>query len=298
MDVATVITAIVSSLGLTLPAAVWLSQKLIGYRLGLAKAEFEGELRKRIETELGELTAQRQYEFGARKRLYSAVGPLRFQLLIACSDLAGRIGAQAGAEQRYEMTVDGYYGKSTLYRILRPLCIAQMIERQIAIADFSVDTGAVDLLRFRKAAFNALSGDILVGAHPALDWSFQREHVFADILTRCAHALMVASATVSRTMTFHEFDELLVDPERTKQLSPFPAILRDFTPASKPIFWIRLAGYGHLCNEFVAKAGAAVGFEVRTYPTRELLALTGDRYIEEHLDDYVKQFAQLTALQL
>ena len=116
------------------------------------------------------------------------------------------------------MSLDGYYGKSTLYRILRPLCLAQMVEGQIAIADFSVDKGASICLRFR-AAFDALSGDILVGGHPDLDWNSQRGHVFADNLTRCAHALIVSTATESRAMTFHEFSELLDDDEKTDKSS-------------------------------------------------------------------------------
>src|SRR5206468_11459935 len=55
------------------------------------QARVEGEIRQRVETTLAEGAAERQYAFEARTRLYSAIGPLRFQLLLACRDLSGRI---------------------------------------------------------------------------------------------------------------------------------------------------------------------------------------------------------------
>ena len=297
MDVATVVTAVASSLGISVSAAAWLSQSLISHRLGLAKVEFEAELKRRVDLELGERAAQRTCEVRRAQapvcRRRSASVPTTHRL-----QRSRRPHRRAGRRRALQDVARRLLRQSTLYRILRPLCLAQMVERQIAIADFSVDKGAIDLLRFRKAAFNALSGAILVGGHPDLDWNVQREHVFADNLTRCAHALIVSTATESRTMTFHEFSELLDDEEKTEQLQPFPSILSGFTPSTKPIFWMRLAGYGHLCNEFVAKAGATVGFEPRAYPTRELLQLTRNRFVGDNIDDYVKRCSQLTALQL
>ena len=67
MDVATVVAAVASSLGVSVSAAAWLSQSLISHRLGLAKAEFEAELKRRIDLfKLGERAAQRTYEFSAQ----------------------------------------------------------------------------------------------------------------------------------------------------------------------------------------------------------------------------------------
>ena len=172
MDWATIVTAVSSSLGLSAVTAAWLSRALISHRLekdleafksdlerdrAIDKAEVEGRIRKQVESSLGDLAAQRQYHFDARKRLYTAIGPLRFQMLLACRDLAGRVQSH-GLGRGYALGLDGYYGRSTLFRVLRPLCLAELVERQIAYADFAVDSGAVDLLRFKKSAFAAFSG--------------------------------------------------------------------------------------------------------------------------------------------
>jgi hypothetical protein len=51
--------------------------------------------------------------------------------------------------------MDQYYGKNTLYRMLRPIAISELIERQIAYADFAVDPSAVKVLRFRRTVSGA-----------------------------------------------------------------------------------------------------------------------------------------------
>ena len=120
MDFLTLLSAIgwsvVASSGVA-GVMVWLSKTAIQHRLNAAletrkselareledhkgalaaelareKAEIEGQVRAAVERELGDAAAQRQYEFEARKRLYTAIGPLRFQLIMACRDFAARI---------------------------------------------------------------------------------------------------------------------------------------------------------------------------------------------------------------
>lgn len=120
MDIATLIAALTSSLGVSAATATWLTRTLIGHRLkkdfesfksdldrerAKEKASVEGTVRQQVETVLGELAAQRQYILDARKRLYTAIGPLRFQLLMACRDLAGRVQAGTTTPSYYFMDV-------------------------------------------------------------------------------------------------------------------------------------------------------------------------------------------------
>jgi hypothetical protein len=262
-----------------------------------AQAKLEAGIRERVETVLADQAAQRQYEFEAKRRLYAAIGPLRFQLLLACRELAGRVVAQGTAQrEQYATSIDGYYGRSTLYRILRPLCLSELIERQIAFADFSVDPAALDLLRLRKAAFTAFSGELLVRGHPKVDWSRQSEHVFVDNLSKSANALVVTRDEGQRAMRFHEFEALLA--ENAVSLSPFPELLARFSPQRLPLFWLRLVAYGALCNEFINMAGTLIGFERRTYPIRDLLAATPDPTIQEDLDDYTIRCEALWQIRL
>ncbi len=314
MDAVTIVTAVASSLGVSLPAAAWLSQAWIRQRLDAEMAVFkagveaghkarqaalDGEIRQRVETVLGERSAERQYVLEARKRLYSAIGPLRFQLLLACRDLAGRVKARGVAGEGYSTALDGYYGRSTLYRILRPLCLAELIERQIAYADFSVDPDAVDLLRFRKSAFEAFAGDRLVAGHPRVNWQEQVEHVFVDNLSRCASALIVGSAPAEqRASRFHEFEASLADEAQIERIAPFPRLMATLSPEGTPLLWVRLVAYGALCNDLVGKAGEPIGFERQEYPLRDLLMASGDPEIRARVDEYVTRCESLMSMGL
>lgn len=334
MDVGTIVAAIASSFGLSMAGVYWLSQTLIQHRLTRAledrkaelakdlerhkneltgqlerekaalqaelardKAVVEGAVKREVELHLGERAAQRQYEFDARKRLYLAVGPLRFQLLMACRDLAGRIEGY-GQRERYRLDIQGYYGRSTLYRLLRPLAIADLIERQIAYSDFSVDATALDCLRFRKSAVRILSGEDVVGGHPRIDWSQQVEHVFADSIAVAASALVSAGgAPGDRVMRFEEFN-LAIEQDDGERFQPFPRLLGGFDIRTKPLLWLRLVAYGNACNSFVARAGAPLGFEPHAFPAAQLLAASGDGYIEQHMGEYERRIADVALMSL
>jgi hypothetical protein len=84
-----------------------------------------------------ERKAQLDYEYAARSRLLGAIGPARLQLLFACRDLTRRITLHP--EKSWDMRADQPYVHSWVYRFLAPLAVAQLVERQISAADFSVD---------------------------------------------------------------------------------------------------------------------------------------------------------------
>lgn len=319
MDIQTVVAAAGSSLGVSLAAAYWLSRTLIQHRLtealetrkaelsrelethklGLSqelerskgqiqlelardKALAEGSVKREVETQLGQFAAQRQYEYEARRRLYTAIGPLRFQLLMACRDLSGRIAA-FHTQDRYQLTLGGYYGRSTLYRVLRPLSIGELIERQLGIADFAVDPAAVDCLRFRRTITRILSGDELLAGRPSVNWKAQVEHVFADSVTVCAQALIVREANGSeRVLRFDEFNVRLAQ-EGPGIVAPFDTLLEGFQAGAKPLLWLRLVAYAAACNALVDRLGGELGFESRAFPTEALLRGTGDAFTLEHL---------------
>ena len=67
---------------------------------------------------------------------------------------ANRIHSYGMAAKRWSLdpASTGYYGPDTLYRFIRPLALAELIERQMAYADFTVDEDAIGLLCFKRAA--------------------------------------------------------------------------------------------------------------------------------------------------
>ena len=152
-----------------------------------------GQVKERVDTVLAERAADREYAFEAKKRLYQLIGPLKFQLLLACRDAAHRVEGH-GLKAAYDMSVKGYYGINTIHRILRPIAIAELIEQQVAFADFAVAESAIKLLCFKKSVTQAITGGTVICDHPNVDWNRQSEHLFYATLTEAAHALMSADA--------------------------------------------------------------------------------------------------------
>src|ERR1051326_1516949 len=104
------------------------------------------------------------YELPAKQRLYQALGPLRLQLIFASRDVVDRVRRHPGTS--WNLDPHEYYGRSFIWRLLRPPAIAALIERQLAIADFSVDPGALDLLRLNAAMEEMLTGGEVLLGHP------------------------------------------------------------------------------------------------------------------------------------
>jgi len=269
------------------------SQQLITQRLSKEKDQWQAEIRKNVEVYLGEKSAEREYNLEARKRLYAAIGPLKFQLLIACRDVAARVTNYAIEHESYSMNMREYYGQSTLYRLIRPIAIAELIERQITYADFSVDPTGIDLLRFKRAALTAFTDGDSILHHPHADWGDEIEHVFSGTFSRLANALIVQDEDIinkKRSMHFHEFETIINDSHQFRKFSPLSGILNDFSINKKPIFWIRLVCFGYICNEYVEQAGASIGFQKRKFDLDTLLTASKDEFTSKHVKEFEEFF--------
>ena len=278
----------------------WLTYRFIKRQEIIDQARWQGEIRKEVEVYLGDKSAEREYNLEARKRLYHAIGPLRFQLVIACRDAATRIGNH-GLLKRYVMTMDSYYGQNTLYRLLRPLAIAELIEQQITYADFSVDRSAIALLRFKRAVHMALTDGDAILDHPKANWSSEVEHLFSGTLSSLANSLIIEDEDVSNKklpMHYHEFEALLEDPRNLTLFSPLAFILHNFNISDKPIFWARLVCFGYICNEYVRQAGNAIGFASSPFDLDKLLSISQDDYILANIEGYKKVFQSLADIGL
>jgi hypothetical protein len=298
MEIPDLLGVFLSATGASVLTAHWLAKRLVDHRLKrdieVLKADFakekvtwEGRVKTEVETVLGNRASDRQYEFEARKRLYTAIGPLRFQLLTACRDLEGRVKA-IGLRDTYSTDLQHYYGRSTLYRMLQPLVLAVLVERQMAYADFSVDVAALYVLHFRRNGFAAFSGGNLVEGRGDHNWNRQEQHIFNDRLAIVINALVINDNTGSqRCARPHEFEEITQKADAKEVLAPFPRIMADFTPQSKPLFWLRLVAYGYLCNAYINKCGLDVGFERRDFPLEQLLRRSDDPQILAALPEYL-----------
>lgn len=242
-----------------------------------AQSKLEASLRRADEIFLGEEAAERAYRFEARKRLYGAVGPLRFQLLNACSQFLTRLHSIGGYS--YATTMKGYFGRSLLYRLARLLAITELIKRQIAYSDFSVDEAMIVLLRFRAQLLRALSSGDVSPNHPGADWTEQKEHVFRDQLPVLAIALVVQDASSGeRIARFDEF-EVLLDSGDGHYLQPLTQIVENLNPTTTPIFWVRLMAVGQACEGLLEGENIAVALDSPSIDYAALVALSEDPFV-------------------
>ena len=231
--------------------------------------------------------AQLDYEFDAKKRLREAVGPLNFQLLLASRDVVRRFQQHQGGN--WTMDPRGYYVKSCVYRLLAPLAVGQLIERKMSLVDFSVDSEAINLLRFLTAAERMLTGNDLILGHPDVDWSNQTQHLFRDNLRAAAASLTISEAGVgTRLLGLEEFNEQfdLLDTDALRDLANiFSRCENNLTENS--IFWIRVTGYVYACSEHLkSKSATSLGFTARSLPIDEMIRATKDDHFISKLNLY------------
>jgi len=245
-----------------------------------------------------ERKAQVDYEFMARKRLNEAIGPLRMQLLFSARDVVGRVRWHAGT--RWNMDPSEHYARSFIYRLLRPLAISQLIERQMSVADFSVDPGAIALLRFNRAAERMLSGDDVVFDHPAADWSTQSQHLFRDNLRAAAARLIAEDDESVAVMDYSRFQREVPDPAADSSLADL-ALIFHRCPSNlteNPLFWLRVVGYAYTCARLIGDHGVSVGFDEVPLPAEAMLRAVEDETISGQASTCVPGFDRILALGL
>ncbi len=309
-DITTIISSLASSIGITAAGTWWVGRQWVKHKLTKAleaqkadwnkelekqKAIWQGEVKRSVENELADKAALREYEFAARHRLYTAIGPLRFQLLIACRNLALHINTLGLENVQYSLAPTNYYGKSTLYRLILPLTIAELIERQIYFTDFSVESEAVDLLRFKKAAFRSFNSNKPILNHPRVSWDKQIEHLFHHTVSTIANSLIIhEKESPKRPMHFHEFEEHIQQQDSRQTIAPLSNILMGFEIKKKPIFWIRLVFYAYVSAMLVNKIGVKIGFENINIEPAKLLNLSSDEFTQNKCQQLCEQFESLS----
>ena len=242
-----------------------------------------------IDAEAMERKALLDYQSLARQRLLDSIGPLRMQLLFGARDAVHRINSHGMSERGWNMDIGEHYARTTIYRILRPLAVAQLIERMMGVADFTVDEDAVGLLRFGTAAERMLSSGEVVMDHPRADWARQTQHLFRDNLRSAAARLIVDGQDRPKVLGYEEFKTEIPDPLRDDDVAALAELLRGcrLRMTENPIFWLRLVGYAYACRELIREQGVRISFSVPTLSPADLLRKVSDEHILLHVDDYV-----------
>jgi hypothetical protein len=242
-----------------------------------AQREHEAELRKRqeafeqsLELEKNRLSkaqeeekARRDYEYEARKHLYSEIQPLLFQLK-ELSESAYRWVislARTARQGQLSWLSKGYYLSMTIYRFTAPLAVFRLIHGRLTIVDFSVDQPIRVQYNIAKQSYLSISDGFSIaraGKDQGIDIDYEphevqrrrrrepsipsvhaQQHLFRGHLDKIADALVTREPDGPRCMTYGEFEEQFNDSRSNVHRATHALAdgFREFTPQSRPVVW-------------------------------------------------------------
>lgn len=196
--VTTVLASATVSAALT-SALVWLAKSWIGERIkGAIQHEYNEKLEshkaklevehdrdlEQLRSELGEASAERNarrdYEYDARKKLYAEYEPLLFQLIEQSENAYYRVLSLARTAREGDLSPEGggwlkrpgYYMRSTIYKLLAPIALFKIIQRNLTFVDLSVDPGISANYTLAKVLYLTFTCDFELAAlsSPALKY--------------------------------------------------------------------------------------------------------------------------------
>ncbi len=289
IDVSTLIAAVLGAGTTAFAVLQWSSKPFFDRHLEAYKTS----LSRDNALLLGDAEADRRYRFEARQRLYKAVGPLRFQLIQAAVQVRDRVANIV--EYRHDLGTRGYFYRSTLYRVARLIALLDLIEREMAYADFSVDVAMLRIVRFRRLVFQAFSGSWFVLDHPGCDWTIEREHLFRDTLPVIATSMLTSHGGGERVVRVDEFNAVLA--QGGGYLEPLASQMATLNPRTTPVLWLRIIALAAICDALLrseAELADALGAK-DSYDFAALLAASDDPFILANRDAYAKAVTELAA---
>jgi hypothetical protein len=103
-------------------------------------------LENKLAIERAEQDARRDYEYEARKRLYQECEPILFQFAELSESALRRIHALARnakdgnlGPERYWLSTDHYFIKSTIYRLIAPMAAFKLLQHRLTSIDLKLD---------------------------------------------------------------------------------------------------------------------------------------------------------------
>ena len=216
------------------------------------------QIKSDLESARANVSARLSYEYEARKRLYEKVEPLIFQLTIAAESAYVRItelartARQGNLEESHTWLNDpanDYFLISTMHRLIAPLSIIRIWERNLTLVDLSLDLALQRRFATSRMLQLTWSSDfMLAAAEPAIPYDRNPpQGLYIGDVERLADALIVADGDARRVMSFGEFEAAVHSGSPLAfAVAPMADVLRPFHPARRPVTWRILVGQAHL----------------------------------------------------
>jgi hypothetical protein len=228
-------------------------------------ARVRGDL-ERLKHSLGEQAAERDarrdYEYDARKRLYSEVEPVLFQLYESLEEAHYRVRSLARTARDGKLGWGntswvhgpGYYLHSTMYKLILPAVQFRLMQRRVTFVDLNLDESIRLRYQLLKLYARSFTDDFVLAAispqlpyepnnkdwrslratEPAIYW---RQALTVGSLEKIADALVIQGGEKpARAMFFGEFDRLVAAAESVGEgVHGLRSLLTGFSPGTRPV---------------------------------------------------------------
>jgi hypothetical protein len=249
-------------------------------------AEALEELKGELAEKQADASARREYEFEARKRLYSELYPLLFQLGeqseaalfrifgLARSARTGKLapGSADNSKSRLRKRSPSYL-PSTLYRFMAPLATYRLCERRLTSVDLSLDGDLQRKYRLAKLLYRSWSDGVEIaeleadhrppcaydpGGDSADASVSTQQHLSVQKIERVIESMLVQPAQGPiRGITLGEFfTSYKSDPAFARAIKPLRDLFVGFSPKSRPVLWRLLIVHAYL---YAGLSGRAKG---------------------------------------
>lgn len=263
IDVA--IIAATASVGAALVSAIVSLATTRSARIAAERLEEQkGRLSKELASESSRLaeisaerSARRDYEYDARKRLYSEIEPLLFQLYEALEEAHYRVRSLARTSRDNHLPgwldSNGYYLNSTAFKLIIPAVLLRIMQRQMTFVDLRLDETIRIRYQLLKLYSRSFTDDFLFAAVPAKlaydpnnpQWrqlksqdpaKYTRQGLLVGDLENICDALIVEDANHrARAIGFSEFERLLLNLGKRDSILEMLSLLASFSPSGRPV---------------------------------------------------------------
>lgn len=219
-------------------------------------------LRSKLGEQGKERDARRDYEYEAHKRLYAECEPLLFQLADLAEHANHRVyslarSARLGQLPRW-LAGDGYYLRSTMYKLMAPLVVFRLIQQRLTFVDLTLDEHIANQYRLLKLLYLTFTDPFdFAEIEPKLkynpdvrDWRDKRKEkeqihwpqgLYLGSLDNSIDALITTADQNGKTRlkTFGEFDSEFSDKDSDahRMFMTFADVLDGFHPQQRPVLW-------------------------------------------------------------
>jgi hypothetical protein len=217
------------------------------------------QLENELQTKREELNARREYEYEAKKRLYQEYEPLLFQFNELADDALRRIIALTRESREGNLDVSKtwlsgfgvYYFDSTIYRLLIPFAIFNLMQRKLTMFDLKLNPFFYQQYILIKLLYHTFSHDIrlanikprIEGYNPNLitkesSINDRKQGIFIGIIDNLANELIIKDEENIRAMTFGEFSNYISSKSsKNTQFNTVSEIFKNFHPRSCEVLW-------------------------------------------------------------